>query len=197
METLLMQPETINQQDGILHQAVVKNRSRLVDFIRRRIPDTFDAEDIAQDVFYELVETYRLMKPVEQLASWLFSVARHKITDLYRKQKTSPLETSHAVAGDEEDDDVLMLADLLASADDTAENLIMREAVMETVDEALDELPEEQRDAFVMHEMDGMKFEEISTLTGVPVKTLISRKRYAVMHLKKRLQHLYDDLLNN
>ena len=98
---------------------------------------------------------------------------------------------------DEEDDDVLMLADLLASADDTAENLIMREAVMETVDEALDELPEEQRDAFVMHEMDGMKFEEISTLTGVPVKTLISRKRYAVMHLKKRLQHLYDDLLNN
>lgn len=197
MEALLMQPETIHQQDGIIQQAVVKNRSRLIDFIRRRVPDSFDAEDIAQDVFFELVETYRLMKPVEQLASWLFSVARHKITDLYRKQKTTPLETQSAIAPDSDDDDFLMLADLLSSADDTADNKMMREAVMETLDEALDELPEEQRDAFVMHELDGLKFEEISAITGTPVKTLISRKRYAVMHLKQRLQYLYDDFLNN
>jgi RNA polymerase sigma factor (sigma-70 family) len=192
---LAIKTENTHIEDGIIKQAVAKNRSRLIDFIRRRIPEEFDAEDIAQDVFYELVESYRLMRPVEQLASWLFTVARNKITDLYRKKRTVSLEEELRM-GDDDDDGGLLLADLLDSGDAAPEAVMMREAAMEAIEEALDDLPEEQRDAFVMNEIEGMKFEDMSAITGVPVKTLISRKRYAVIYLRQKLQDLYSEIIN-
>ena len=176
--------EITNQQNQNIEDVVSSNRGRLLDFIRFRIPDEEDAEDILQDVFYELVQSYRLMKPVQQLASWLFTVARNKITDTYRRKKPERLD----------DDDALLLADLLPAASDSADTILMRESIMDAIAEVLDELPEAQRDVFEMHEFDGLKFEQIAALTGTPVKTLISRKRYAVSYMRERLQYLYNEL---
>lgn len=192
---MLAMVEITDQQNQKIEEVVSSNRGRLLDFIRFRIPEEAEAEDILQDVFYELVQSYRLMKPVQQLASWLFAVARNKITDSYRKQKTFKLDSD--LKQGEEDDDTYFLADILQSSDDTADTILMRESIMEAVMEGLDELPEEQRLVFEMHEMEGYKFEQIAILTGVSVKTLISRKRYAVLYLRDRLQYLYDELLIN
>jgi RNA polymerase sigma factor (sigma-70 family) len=193
VETLIMTAENAQVRDGIIKQAVVKNRGKLLDFIRRRVPDAYEAEDIVQDVFYELTESFSLLRPVEQLASWLFTVARNKITDRYRKKKTSSLENELVFSSDEEDE--MVLADLLSSGEAGADDMLMREAVMDAIEEALEELPEVQRDAFVMNEIEGMKFEDISAATGVPVKTLISRKRYAVIYLRQKLQDLYSEII--
>jgi RNA polymerase sigma factor (sigma-70 family) len=193
MDIAMAVEEKANQQK--IEEVVSTNRGRLLDFIRFRIPRKEDAEDILQDVFYELLESYRLMKPVQQLASWLFTVARNKITDTYRKQKTSGLNTELQLG--EEDDDAFLLSDILKSPDDLADTLLMRESIMEAVFEGLEELPLVQREVFEMHELEGMKFEQIAEITGASVKTLISRKRYAVMYLRDKLQYLYDDLLNN
>ncbi len=192
---MLAMVEITDQQNQKIEDVVSSNRGRLLDFIRFRIPEEAEAEDILQDVFYELVQSYRLMKPVQQLASWLFAVARNKITDSYRKQKTFKLDSD--LKQGEEDDDTYFLADILQSSDDTADTILMRESIMEAIMEGLDELPEEQRLVFEMHEMEGYKFEQIATLTGVSVKTLISRKHYAVLYLRDRLQYLYDELLIN
>ncbi|MCX6189525.1 MAG: sigma-70 family RNA polymerase sigma factor [Bacteroidetes bacterium] len=192
---MLAMVEITDQQNQKIQEVVSSNRGRLLDFIRFRIPEEAEAEDILQDVFYELVQSYRLMKPVQQLASWLFAVARNKITDSYRKQKTIKLDSD--LKQGEEDDDTYLLADILQSSDDTADTILMRESIMEAVMEGLDELPEEQRLVFEMHEFEGYKFEQIATLTGASVKTLISRKRYAVLYLRDRLQYLYDELLIN
>ncbi len=191
--TLAMTEKT-NQQNQEIEKVVTTNRRRLLDFIRFRIPEEEDAEDILQEVFYELIQSYRLMKPVQQLASWLFTVARNKITDSYRKQKTTKLD--HDLKLDHDDDDTFLWADILPSSDDSADTILMRESIMEAVIQGLDELPQEQKEVFEMHEFEGYKFEQISELTGVSVKTLISRKRYAVIYLRERLQYLYDDLLN-
>lgn len=178
-----------------IEELVSTNRGRLLDFIRYRIPQKEDAEDILQDVFYELVQSYRLMKPVQQLASWLFTVARNKITDSYRKQKTASLNVGLQLG--EEDDDTFLLSDILRSNDDQADTVLMRESIMEALFEGLEELPVVQKEVFEMHELEGLKFEQIAEITGAPVKTLISRKRYAVMYLRDKLQFLYDDLLND
>jgi RNA polymerase sigma factor (sigma-70 family) len=191
---LLAMEEKAELQNPKIEDVVATNRRRLLDFIRFRVPDEEDAEDILQDVFYELVQSYRFMRPVQQLASWLFTVARNKITDRYRKQRPARL-VSEKPGGEEED--TLFLADIIKNNDDSAETLLMREAIMDEIAEGLEQLPAAQREVFEMHELEGMKFEEIAAITGVSVKTLISRKRYALNYLRDRLQYLYDDLLNN
>lgn len=180
-------------QNESIRQIIVKERKRLLDFIRKRVPTQEDAEDVLQDVFYELVNTYRLMKPVEQMASWLFTVARNKITDRYRKKKLDSLEEHFAIrAGD--DGDRMDISDFLPSGTNSPETEMMREAIMQGLVQALDELPKEQREVFIMHELEDKSYQEIAEITGANVNTLLSRKRYAVLYLRERLQNLYADL---
>lgn len=182
-------------QDETIRQTVAKEEKRLYEFIRKRVPTQEDAEDILQDVFYELVNTYRMMTPVRQVASWLFTVARNKITDRYRKKKPGLLEDYLAVrTGDE--GEKLDIADFLPANTNSADTEMMRTSIMEALVNALDELPEEQRQVFIMHELEDKSFEEIAEITGVNFNTLLSRKRYAVLFLRERLQHLYNDLMN-
>jgi RNA polymerase sigma factor (sigma-70 family) len=178
-------------QDMAISNAVEKERSRLLSFIRGRIPNPDDAEDIVQDVFYELVEAYRLMRPVEQLAAWLFTVARNKITDRYRKKKPHSLEDELRLEEDEEGN--LVLADLLPSNELAAEDRLLAEATMEMITEALEELPETQREVFIRHELEGKSLAMIAAETNMPLKTVISRKHYAVLHLRRRLADWYDE----
>ena len=185
---------TAGHQDLQIQEAVRTQRSRLLAFIRRRIPDETEAEDVLQDVFAELVESYRMLKPVEQAAAWLFRVARNKITDLYRRRKTVSLENEMAAYGADGNENSLLLADLLPAADDAPENRLLRETLMEALSEALAELPVAQRQVFIWHELEEKTFREMEQETGVPLKTLISRKHYAVQHLRKRLQTLYTEL---
>ncbi|GAA4009817.1 RNA polymerase sigma factor [Hymenobacter fastidiosus] len=184
-------------QDQQIQAAVQEQRGRLLAFIRRRVPDPADAEDILQDVFGELVESYRMLKPVEKVAAWLFRVARNRITDLYRKKKTASLEEEMLRYADDNEEGALLLADVLPAADDAPENRLLRETLMEALAEALDELPKNQRDVFVWHELEGKTFKELAAETGVPLKTLISRKHYAVQHLRQRLQVLYNNLFTD
>jgi RNA polymerase sigma factor (sigma-70 family) len=173
------------EQDQRISEAIAREQLRLRTFIRRRVADPGDAEDILQDVFYELVAAYRLMQPVEQIGAWLFRVARNRTIDLFRKRKR---ETS---APDSKE--LLQWEDLLPSPDAGPEALFARGVLMEELDAALDELPEEQRDVFVAHEIEGRSFKELAAETGLSVNTLLSRKHYAVLHLRKRLQAIYDE----
>ena len=179
------------EQDNRISEVVKREQSRLRNFIRRRVPDSRDAEDILQDVFYELVEANRLLMPIEHVTGWLFRVARNRITDLFRKKK--PESLSDAVAANDEDDS-LTLEDLLPSPDAGPDALYARGVLLDELEDALDELPEEQREVFVGHEIEGRSFKEMSAETGVTVNTLLSRKRYAVQHLRQRLQNIYDEL---
>ena len=178
------------EQDQRISEVVKREGSRLRNFIRRRVPDPRDAEDILQDVFYELVEANRLLMPIEHVTGWLFRVARNRITDLFRKKK--PETFSHASVADE-DGEPLQIEDLLPSPDAGPEALYVRNALLDQLELALDELPEEQREVFVAHELDGRSFKELAVATGVSVNTLLSRKRYAVLHLRERLQSIYDE----
>jgi len=178
------------EQDQRISEVVKREQARLRSFIRRRVPDARDAEDILQDVFYELVEANRLLMPIEHVAGWLFRVARNRITDLFRK--TKPESFSDAVA--DEDDELLQLEDLLPSPDAGPEALYARSVLLDELESAVDELPQEQREVFVAHELEGRSFKEMAAETGVSVNTLLSRKRYAVLHLRKRLQGTYDEL---
>ena len=173
------------EQDQRISDAIAREQPRLRNFIRRRVADPADAEDILQDVFYELVAAYRLMRPVEQVGAWLFRVARNRIIDLFRKRKREA-----TVA-----DSVEMLGweDLLPSPDAGPEAFFARGVLMEELDAALDELPEEQREVFIAHESEGRSFKELAAETGLSVNTLLSRKHYAVLHLRKRLQAIYDE----
>jgi RNA polymerase sigma factor (sigma-70 family) len=179
------------EQDQRISEVVTREQSRLRNFIRRRVPDPRDAEDILQDVFYELVEANRLLMPIEHVTGWLFRVARNRITDLFRKKKTESF-SDNAVAG--EDDERLQLEDLLPSPDAGPEALYARNVLLDELELAVDELPEEQREVFVAHELDGRSFKEMAAETGVSVNTLLSRKRYAVLHLRARLQSMYNEL---
>jgi RNA polymerase sigma factor (sigma-70 family) len=179
------------EQDQRISEVVKREQSRLRNFIRRRVPDPRDAEDILQDVFYELVEANRLLMPIEHVTGWLFRVARNRITDLFRKKRP---ETFSDTAVLDEDDELLQLEDLLPSPDAGPEALYARHLLLEELELALDELPEEQRDVFVAHELEGHSFREMAAETGVSVNTLLSRKRYAVLHLRERLQSMYDEL---
>ncbi len=178
------------QQDQQISEAIERERPRLRNFIRRRVPDQSDAEDILQDVFSELVEAYRMMKPLEQVTAWLFRVARNRITDLFRGKKR---EASREPAVTTEDGETLQWEDLLPTPDAGPESAYARSVLLEEMDAALDELPEEQREVFVAHEFLGYSFKELAEQTGVSVNTLLSRKHYAVLHLRERLQSIYDD----
>src|SRR5437899_168 len=178
------------EQDQRISEVVKRERSRLRNFIRRRVPDPRDAEDILQDVFYELVEANRLLMPIEHVTGWLFRVARNRITDLFRKKKP---ESFSDTAIEAEDDELLQLEDLLPSPDAGPEALYARNVLLDALELAIEELPVEQRDVFVAHELEGRSFKEIAAETGVSVNTLLSRKRYAVLHLRERLQNIYDE----
>jgi RNA polymerase sigma factor (sigma-70 family) len=181
----------MTDQNRQISAIFAEQRSRLRNFIRRRVPDPRDAEDILQDAFYKLVEANRLLMPIDHVTSWLFRVARNRITDLFRKKK--PETFSHVSVADE-DGELLQIEDLLPSPDAGPEALYVRNALLDQLELALDELPEEQREVFVAHELDGRSFKELAAETGVSVNTLLSRKRYAVLHLRERLQSIYDEL---
>jgi RNA polymerase sigma factor (sigma-70 family) len=180
------------EQDQQISEVVKREQSRLRSFIRRRVPDSLDAEDILQDVFYELVEANRLLMPIEHVTGWLFRVARNRIIDLFRKKKPESFSDS-AVAN--ENDEMLQLENLLPSPDAGPEALYARNVLLEELELALEELPEEQREVFVAHELEGYSFKEIAAETGVSVNTLLSRKRYAVLHLRDQLQSIYDEFM--
>lgn len=177
-------------QDEFLARAVEQNRSRLRSFIRKRVADPGEVEDILQDVFYELIEAYRMMKPIEHVTAWLFRVTRNRIIDLFRRDRPSSLSNP----GREEDESGDTLEDLLPSPDSGPEAAYARELLLEALESAIDELPGSQREVFVGHELMGKSFKEMSAESGASINTLLSRKRYAVLHLRKRLQTIYEGL---
>jgi len=191
MDVALRKQWPMAEQDQRISETVSRDESRLRSFIRRRVPDAADAEDILQDVFYELVEAFRMTKPVEQVTAWLFRVARNRITDLFRSRNREALRNEPAKLT--EDGEMLLLDEYLPSSDVGPEVAYARSVLAEALDDALDELPEEQRAVFIGHELMGYSFKELSAQTGVSVNTLLSRKHYAVAHLRERLQAIYDE----
>ena len=179
------------EADQRISEVVRREQSRLLSFIRRRVPDARDAEDIAQEVFYELVRANRLLMPVDHVTSWLYRVARNRIIDLFRKKKP---ESFSEAAIDTGEDELLRIEDLLPSPDDGPEAVYARRALMEELELAVAELPEDQRAVFVAHEIDGRGFREMAEEMGVSINTLLSRKRYAVRRLRERLEGMYGDL---
>jgi len=191
-EKILIYQLTMSDQDRQIAETVEREQGRLRRFIRRRLPDAWEVEDVLQDVFFELVEAYRLMKPIEQAGAWLFRVARNRIIDRFRRRRPevplgAPLEPlpNEPATG--------TLEDLLPSRDAGPEAAYARGVLVEELQAALEELPAEQRFVFVAHEIDGRSFRELATETGVPINTLLSRKRYAVLHLRSRLRNIYDE----
>jgi RNA polymerase sigma factor (sigma-70 family) len=179
-----------DEQDQRILEAVEREQGRLRNFIRRRVPDRGDAEDILQDVFYEFVQAYRMLKPVEQAGAWLFRVARNRIIDLFRRRKPGSLNQPAAIG---EDGEALVLEDLLPSPDAGPEAAYARELLVDELERAINELPEEQRQAFMAHEIEGRSFKELAAETGVSLNTLLSRKRYAVLQLRRSLQAVHDE----
>jgi len=186
-----LRSERMAQRDGSISEAVKRDYSNLRSFIRKRVPDPNDAEDILQEVFYELVEAYRMMKPVEQVTAWLFRVARNRIVDLFRRKTRESRASEPAKFNDEGEE--LLLDDLLPSPDADPDALYARNVLMEALEDALDELPDEQREVFVAHELMGYSFKELAEESGTSINTLLSRKHYAVLHLRERLQSVYDE----
>ncbi len=176
--------------DARISEAIRLEWARLRNFIRKRVADQGDAEDILQDVFYELIEAYRLMKPIEQVSAWLFRVARNRITDRFRRQRSEAV-LDRTAGG--ESSDAFRLEDLLPSPEAGPEAAYARNVLLEELEDALGELPEEQRAVFIAHELEGRSFKELAAESGVSVNTLLSRKRYAVLHLRRRLQAIYDE----
>ncbi len=186
----------MTDRDSEITATVVRERTRLVNFIRRRIRDQDDAEDILQDVFHEFVQAYRLPAPIEQASAWLFRAARNRIVDRFRKKKEQPLAelTEGDHEGDEEAHRDLRLDLALPAHDAGPEALYARSVLLKALQEALDELPPNQREIFIAHELEGQSFKDLAEQSGVPLNTLLARKRYAVLHLRARLQPIYDEL---
>lgn len=187
---------SVLEQDYEIKSTIEKERNRLLNFIRKRIPDPVEAEDLLHDVFFELIEAYRLLKPIDQTTSWLFAVARNKITDLFRKKKTISFSSMKSNELNDSSEPVLF-PNLILESSDNAEDDLMRNMILHELEEALEELPEEQRWVFEQHEIEGLSFKKMSEITGDAVNTLISRKRYAVLTLRSHLRELYDDIINN
>jgi len=190
MDKLASAP-TMSEQDRQISEIVTEERSRLRNFIRRRVPDSADVEDILQEVFFELVEANRLLMPIDHVTGWLFRVARNRIIDLFRKRK--PASLSDAVEG--EHGELLRIEELLPSADAGPAALYVRRVLLDELELALEELPAEQREVFIAHELEGRSFKELSAESGVNINTLLARKRYAVLHLRERLRGIYDEFM--
>jgi RNA polymerase sigma factor (sigma-70 family) len=182
---------TTTEQNREIQETVHSERKRLLDFIRRRVPSSDDADDVLQEVFYELVEMYRLTKPVEQMVSWLYMVARNKINDLYRGKKTVAIDYQQFI-NDKEGE--ISLFDMLPDNSNT--DPMMQEMILEALSQALEELPADQRLVFELHELEEKSFKEIAEITGVNLNTLLSKKRQAVMYLRERLSYLYQEVFN-
>ena len=180
----------MTEPDRRISEIIARERSRLRNFIRRRVPDPSDAEDIVQEVLYELVEANRLLMPIEHVTGWLFRVARNRITDLFRKRK--PVAFSDAAVADEAGE-MLRIEDLLPSPDAGPEAFYFHNVLHDALELAIEELPKDQREVFVAHELEGRSFKQMAAETGIAVNTLLSRKRYAVLHLRERLQGIYDE----
>ena len=194
MDQALRKQWLMAEQDQRISETIDREGGRLRSFIRRRVADQGDAEDILQEVFYELVEAYRLMEPIEQVGAWMFRVARNRITDLLRKKKPDA-STNEPLARSESDGGFLTLEDLLPSPDDGPDAAYGRAILLDELEDALNELPEEQRYVFLAHEVEGRSFKELAVETGLSVNTLLSRKRYAVLHLRGRLRDVYDEFI--
>jgi len=179
------------EQNRRIAETVEREQGRLRRFIRKRVLDESDVEDILQEVFYELVQAYRLMKPLEQVGAWLFRVARNRIIDRFRGRRQEALRADPA--GGTEEAERFPWEDMLPSPDTGPEAAYARELLLEEIDAALDELPEEQREVFVAHEFEGRSFRELAEATGVSVNTLLSRKHYAVVYLRRRLRSVYEE----
>jgi RNA polymerase sigma factor (sigma-70 family) len=180
-----------DEQNRRIAETVEREQNRLRNFIRKRILDESEAEDILQEVFYEFVQAYRLMKPIEQAGAWMFRVARNRIIDRFRKRRTESLNAQPEFEG--EGGEFFPWEELLPSRDAGPEAAYAREVLIDEIEAALDELPEEQREVFVAHELDGHSFRALAQSTGLSVTTLLSRKHYAVLHLRRRLQAIYDE----
>ena len=184
---------TMTENDLRIAEIIAGERSRLRNFIRKRVPNEADAEDLLQDVFYEVVEAYRLTEPVRRWGAWMFTVARNRIIDLRRKKRLEASESDPVTVSAEGEE--LLLADVLPSPDAGPAEVYARRVLLRELEGALDELPREQRDVFIAHELEGASFKEIAARTGVGVNTLLSRKRYAVLHLRRRLRAIHDEIV--
>jgi RNA polymerase sigma factor (sigma-70 family) len=192
MKALAIEKHMVREQDLRIAETVERERSRLRNFVRERVADPSDVEDILQDVFFEFVEAYRLTKPLEQAGAWLFRVARNRIIDRFRKKRPALLQDLRCASDDGE---MLSLEELLPSPDAGPEAAYARGVLLEELEAALEELPDEQREVFIAHEIEGKSFKELSAETGVSVNTLLSRKRYAVLHLREQLQSAYEEFM--
>jgi RNA polymerase sigma factor (sigma-70 family) len=192
MKALAIEKHMVREQDLRIAETVERERSRLRNFVRERVADPSDVEDILQDVFFEFVEAYRLTKPIEQAGAWLFRVARNRIIDRFRKKRPALLQD---LRGASDDGEMLSLEELLPSPDAGPEAAYARGVLLEELEAALEELPDEQREVFIAHEIEGKSFKELSAETGVSVNTLLSRKRYAVLHLREQLQSAYEEFM--
>lgn len=181
----------MSEQERDISEIVAAQRPRLRSFVRRRVPDSADVEDILQEVWYELVEANRLLMPIDHVTGWLFRVARNRITDLFRRQRRATVSLNH-----EGEDTDLQMVERLPSPEAGPETIHLRNIFVDELERALSELPREQREVFIAHEFEGRSFKELSAATGINVNTLLARKRYAVLHLRARLQTIYEELIN-
>lgn len=184
------------QKEETIHKTFQKEKGRLFDFIRKRVPGKADAEDVLQDVFYQFTTSFRALEPIEQISSWLFKVARNKIIDRARKRKPESIEKYSYGNADGEDTGENSLLNGFFDKNNNPEDDYARTMLWEALEEALEELPTEQKEVFILHEIEGRDFKEIAEMKNVSVNTLLSRKRYAVLHLRKRLQDIYNEMLN-
>jgi len=182
---------SMTEQDRRITEVFAEERARLRNFIRRRVPNEADVEDLLQDVFSELVEANRLLMPIEYVTAWLFRVTRNRITDLFRKKRPANFSDVDAV---DEEGERMSFEDLLPSPEAGPDAVYLRSVMLEELELALSELPDDQREVFIAHEVEGRSFKELSAESGVNVNTLLSRKRYAVLHLRERLHDIYDEL---
>jgi RNA polymerase sigma factor (sigma-70 family) len=182
------------EQDRALAEVVAREQGRLKNFIRKWVVDEADVEDVLQDVFYELVEAQRLLTPLRQMTAWMYRVARNRMTDLFRKRRSEALRLNPFDGA--LDDAAQALEEWLPSQEAGPEAAYARQVLLEELDAALDELPPDQRSVFIAHELEGLSFKELSSRTGLSVNTLLSRKHYAVLHLRQRLRAIYEEYLH-
>jgi RNA polymerase sigma factor (sigma-70 family) len=196
MDVTLNDPSVTSEQDRKISAAVRREGGRLRNFIRRRVQDAAEAEDILQEVLYELVAAHRLMQPIEQAGAWLMRVARNRIIDRFRRKSTEPFMARSRPRSEDDGEEGSSLEDLLPSVEPGPEGEAVRQVLLEQVEDALDSLPPEQRAVFIAHELEGASFKELAARWGVSVNTLLSRKRYAILALREQLQEAYDEWLN-